>query len=270
MAKGVFNPYPFKIEFDWIPVYEPSSLPFENATLPEGVVWKGYVDPSEKWKDSSFGIKADMELPGSDGSFSYYNGYHKLPGIIYAVSGDETGIYAKPYKVQVLGADFSTALGRYGLRGEFAYSMPDKDPDRLWSIPCRQLEYTLGIDREWNNFSVILQYIGKYVYDFDPGKGAVGAFEQELVKWNRMIFSQQKTLTHSISVRPALNLLHETLKCEVLGLVNLSTDEVFFSQRPPIISRMTLFSRWGRNSFTDRMIRSTDLWKKKGTRVLPS
>ena len=231
VAKGVFNAYPVKIEFDWLPVYDSSVLPFENAVLPAGVEWKGDIDPSEEWKNRSFGIKADMELAGFDGSLSYYDGYHKLPGIIYAASQDGTGIYAKPYKVRVLGADFSTTLGRYGLRGEFAYTMPDKDPDRLFSIPCRQLEYTLGIDTEWNNFSVILQYIGKHVYDFDPGNGASGTFEQEIVNWNRMIFSQQKTVTHSISARPSLTLFHETLKCEILGLVNLSTDEVFLQPK---------------------------------------
>jgi hypothetical protein len=122
-------------------------------------------------------------------------------------------------------------LGRYGLRGEFAYSAPDEDPDRYFSIPCRQLEYTVGIDREWNNFSLIIQYIGKHIFDFVAGRGSLSAFEQEIVKWNRMIFSQQKTWTHSISVRPTLNLFHETLKCELLGLVNLSTNEVFLEPK---------------------------------------
>jgi hypothetical protein len=227
VAKGVYNFYPLKLEVDWIPVYKATILPFGNVALPGGVSWNEDPTTVHKWKNSSLGIKLDLEKPSFDGSLSWFKGYHKMPGLNYASSGEGTEILVQPYKSQILGADFSTTAGSYGLRGEFAYSFPDNDTDSLFTIPCKQLEYTLGIDREWGNFSLILQYVGKYVFDFDEENSLRNSFALKINSWNHMLFSQQEKWNHSVSARPELDLFHETLTCEMLGLVNFSTEEVF-------------------------------------------
>ena len=231
VAKGVYHLYPVKIEFDWVPVYTASELPFGNATLPDGVVWTDDGELDQEWDNGAFGIKADLEKPAFDGSLSYFNGYHKLPGIRSIVSDTEIGVYTQAYRTQVLGADFSTTVGRYGLRGEFAYSRPNEKNDALYSIPCRQIEYTVGLDREWKSLSLIVQYIGKHIIDFDPGSDSQDALTDEVILWNQMIFSQQEAWNHSVSIRPSIPFRHETLTCELLGLVNFSTEEVFLQPK---------------------------------------
>ncbi len=228
VAKGVYNFYPFKMEVDWGPGYKASTLPFGNANLPTGVSWGDDKNPDLEWKNSSFGAKLDIEKPAFDGSLSYFNGYHKMPGLNYTLTENGAEIYTQPWGVQVFGADFSTTADSYGLRGEFAFSLPDNDPDSLFSSPYQQLEYTLGIDREWGNFSLIVQYVGKYVFDFDKEITVQTPLAQKAVRYNRMLFSQLEEWNHSVSIRPSVNLLHETLKCEMLGLVNFSTEEWFF------------------------------------------
>jgi hypothetical protein len=133
--------------------------------------------------------------------------------------------------LHVFGADFSTTLAGFGLRGEMAY----KDPQENYSfsyIPNPELHYVFGLDKEFSgNLSVILQYIGRYVLDYSPlalppVPSLIPAYELELK--NRIISSQQYEASHSLSCRLGWNLLHETLSLELVGLANLTTEEFLF------------------------------------------
>lgn len=229
IVKGVFNPYPFRIEVDWIPVYKSSLFPFIGKPMGDGIVWKNEKQ-SYRWKDQSFGVKIDLEKPSFDLSLSCYNGLHKFPGIAYEKTPSEILLSQKPYRVHVVGMDFSTSLGNYGLRGEFACSLPDKGNNPIYSVPNKQMEYTIGIDRSWDAFSLIVQYIGKYIPDLKSDiKG--NPMERKLNSLNRIVFTQHERWNHSVSVRPALSLLHETLNVELLGLCQFSTKEYFFQPK---------------------------------------
>lgn len=72
-----------------------------------------------------------------------------------------------------------------------------------------------------------VQYVGKYIFDFSKENDLQNTLAQEANRWNRMLFTQQETWNHSVSIRPSINLFHETLKCEMLGLANFSTEEWF-------------------------------------------
>ena len=146
VVKGIFNPYPFRIEVDWIPVYKSSLFPFIGKPMGDGIVWNNEKRPY-RWKNQSFGVKIDLEKPSFDLSLSYYNGLHKFPGIAYEKTPSEILLSQEPYRVHVVGMDFSTSLGNYGLRGEFACSLPDKGNNPIYSVPNKQMEYTIGIDR---------------------------------------------------------------------------------------------------------------------------
>ncbi|WP_461637128.1 hypothetical protein [Labilibaculum euxinus] len=225
VAKGVYNFQPFTFEVDWVPFYRATELPLENATLPSSVYWDDAQLPDDTWKNSSIGLKLDFQGAKFDGSLSYFNGYHKTPSLGYSITTLGVEAFTQAYRVQVFGADYSTSAGSYGLRGEFAFTLPDNKTDSLFSTPCKQLEYTLGIDREWGNFSLIAQYVGKYVSDFDEDITLTNSMACTVNIWNRMLFSQTSQWNNSVSLRPSLNLLNQTLKCELLGLYNLNTEE---------------------------------------------
>lgn len=229
VVKGVFNPYPFRIEVDWIPVYKSSLFPFIGKPMGDGIVWNNEKRPY-RWKDQSFGVKIDLEKPSFDLSFSYYNGLHKFPCIAHEKTSSEIQLSQEPYRVHVVGMDFSSSLGNYGFRGEFACSLPEKSNNSIYSVPYKQMEYTIGIDRNWDNFSLIVQYIGKYIPDLATDiKG--NPIDQKLNSLNRIVFTQHERWNHSVSVRPALSLFHETLNVELLGLCQFSTKEYFFQPK---------------------------------------
>lgn len=225
IAKGVYNFQPFKLEVDWVPYFRATELPLENATFPTSVYRGDAQLPDNTWENSSVGLKFDYQGGRFDGSLSYYNGYHKMPGLGYSITISGVEAFTQAYQVQVFGADFSTMVGSYCLRGEFAFTLPDDETDSLFSTPCKQLEYTFGIDHEWDNFSLIAQYVGKYVFYFDENIALTNSLAYMVNIWNRILFSQTSGWNNSVSLRPSLNLLNQTLKCELLGLYYFDTEE---------------------------------------------
>ena len=117
-------------------------------------------------------------------------------------------------------------------------------------MPLREIQYVTGIDREFGDLSVILQYVGKTVLDWEamPATGLMdlaagkqpspeqlaailadpeAAALTEVARKTRMVSGQTKEISHSFSLRLAWKLLQETLLPEVLGLYNVSTGEWF-------------------------------------------
>jgi len=133
-------------------------------------------------------------------------------------------VKAKSYKMNVFGADFSTTVGAFGLRGEFAYRRPDFTHKEQPFIPNPDFQYVLGMDKSIGDFSVIAQYVGRYVSDFEKFE-TTGSSRDELELTNRMIASQQDEISHAVLMRPTLALFHETCTLELLGYFNISTEE---------------------------------------------
>lgn len=240
LIRSYYNLHPLRIEAIWIPVYKSSYVPLDLISLPPGVE-RGEEDyPDSKLENSAVALRLNFEYPAFDGSVSYFNGYNPRPGI----STDSLGnfppiepltIFPKAYRMQVLGADFQTTLGSYGVRGEIAYMKPHGDYKSEFYIPNPDLSYVFGIDKEFSgNISVILQYIGRYVFNFEelfyiaiPDVMPIKILEEK----NRMIARQQHELSHSFSCRAGWQLLHETMELEMVGMVNITTKEYFLKPK---------------------------------------
>jgi len=228
LIRACWNGDGVRIEALWVPVYRPSALPLAQAELPEGVHLGAPEYPGSHVMNSAGAVKLHFERASIDGSLCYFNGYAPAPGLRGAFSEMHTvKIFPAAYRTQLIGGDFSTAIGPYGLRGEFAFTRPSEKDDIWQSIPNAQMACVLGIDRTFGNFSLILQYIGKHAWDFHQLSPQADAARNDVAKCNRMYFAQQEKWTHALSFRPAWKWLHETLDVEVLGQINFSTKEVF-------------------------------------------
>ena len=234
LIRSYYNIHPVRIEAVWVPVYRASYVPLDLLTLPPGVV-RGEEDyPGSTLGNSAFAFRLNFEFPSFDGSLSYFNGYNPRPGIstdslnVFPF-GEPFAIFPKAYRMDVIGADFQTTAGEFGLRGEVGYRKPHGDYKAEFHIPNPDFSYVFGIDKEFSgNLSVIFQYIGRYVFNFEelftiatPEVVPVMMLEEK----NRMIAQQQHELSHSFSCRAGWQLLHETLELEVVGLYNLTTEE---------------------------------------------
>lgn len=230
-----WNHSAIRIETIWVPVYKPSVLPFQKAMLPKGMQLIEPDYPDENIANSALAFKFNYFGPSLDGSISYSSGYIPIPGLSASVSENTVRISPAAYRAQAVGADFSTTIGRYGLRGELAYKKTNKEETRWQSVPRSEIEYVMGVDREFSHFSLIAQYIGKYVFDLTKLKNFDSTTQDFIIYkmglWNRMLSSQLKEWQSSISLRTSWKLLHEKLDTEFSGLFNLSTEEIFLKPK---------------------------------------
>jgi len=257
---------PVRWELVYVPFYAPAHFP-----VPEQLGPIAFADPVYPDTDFEHGIAAtrlNLELSAIDFSLSYLFGYSTFPGLSLMAfelgSSPEVGFRA--YQHHVLGFDFSTSLGEFaGLRGEAALRWPmEVNQAGYVHVPLREIQYVLGIDKEIGDFYLIVQYVGKYVLDFEEiqptglmdlmEKMAAGASmtdllieaqdDEELAAIlaniltnpeaaattevrivNRMIAGQLEQVYHQAFGRLQWKLFQETLSLEIAGMYNFSTEE---------------------------------------------
>ena len=143
---------PINLEFIWVPVYQSSVIPTQNVAFPNNAYMSSPEYPNSDLENSSIGIKVNYQDAAWDCSLSFFHGYNLTPGIngrINGSSSDQTviSIFPEAYKVQVIGADFSTTIkNTFGLRGEMGYGMTHKNHKEQVFIPNPYLSYVLGVD----------------------------------------------------------------------------------------------------------------------------
>lgn len=249
-ARAFLNFAPVRIEGVWMPLYIPTKFP--PLPLDEGVTLLDPVIPDPALKNGLGAGRVHLELASFEMSASYLYGSALLPGLeryAYDVgSNASVVVQRRVYTHQVIGADFSTAFGeQLGLRGEAAYRAPINE-EAIYT-PNRELNYVLGLDRTFGSLSVIAQYVGKYVFDWeqegtdDPASiqdlGEIlpsdltpariveieDGIDEEMRRRNQILFQQTEELQHIASARLEYLALHDTLSFSVLGMYNFSTTE---------------------------------------------
>lgn len=196
----------------WFPNF-PKEIPVPGNTTPgPTMVQASYrmlrsILPDESFHEAQFAAKLSATVAGWDASVSYYSGWNDLPAIhqTQVFSEDSIFVTLQPqyHRRRIIGADFSTTLGKVGLRGEAAYYLtedPDaKDPE----IDDPYFQYVIGIDRTLsnligkNNLFVLLQWIqeipkNKVQYRKDDlnhifQKSVTARLEYELGDFSRVI-----------------------------------------------------------------------------------
>lgn len=232
LLRSFFNSHPVRLEAIWVPVYTASVLATDIAPLPPGIALGSPDYPNADLENSAFALRGNVELASLDGSISYFNGYNSFPGIGF----DGIRIVPEAYRVIVVGADFSTTISSLmGFRGEFAYQGPHEDHEKNVHIPNPDLQYVIGGDKEFGDLSVLIQYMGRYVFDFtelpEP-RNLVEIPAYEIALKNRIYVHQQDEVSHSVSFRTAWKLMHEMLNIEVLGMYDFTTEELLL--RPKV------------------------------------
>jgi hypothetical protein len=268
-ARAFLRFAPFRLEGVWMPIYLPTELP--AVSLPQYVSFGPPAFPSVDLKNGTEGARLHLELPAIDMSVSYVHGFAPLPGLSITqqngmdainLTADANGnpnplmppsilISRTAYEQQVIGFDFSTTMGEFGtLRGEAAYRRPYD-----WSAPADHhiaypdLQYVVGADHSFGSLSIIVQYMGRYVFDWEKQEGSpndtatlpmrqpgdlkfvTDTANAILSKDNQILFSQTAQLQHLGTLRFEWLGLHETLSISSLCLLNFTTHEWLLTPR---------------------------------------
>ena len=224
LLRSFYNLQSLRLEAIWIPIYEASIMPYSIMELPAAMPLSEVpAYPDSDLRHSGFAVKLNLELPALDGSLSYFNGYNPQPGLDFDPV-PTPNIIPTAYRMHIAGADFSTTLASIGLRGEFAFRYPFKDYKSNIYIPNPDLRYVGGLEYQKGVLSIIFQYIGRYVLDYS--ELSAGPL-YEIAQKNRIFSGQQNQANHALFLRPALQLLYETLSLELFSYYNLTTEELY-------------------------------------------
>jgi hypothetical protein len=266
-ARAFLRFAPFRLEGVWMPLYLPTELPV--VQLPQYVSYGAPLFPSLNLKDGTEAVRLHLELPAIEMSVSYLHGFALLPGLSVSPMGitltadmnnvpstttpPSVLVSRTAYEQQVLGFDFSTSLGEVAtLRGEAAYRRPynwDGPADHHIAFP--DLQYTIGADHTFGPLSVIVQYMGRYVFDWVKQPGLLSPLDPSvlpmeppsslgmvtstvntiLAKQNQILFSQTAKIQHLTTLRFEWLALHETLSISSLVLYNFTTREWLVTPR---------------------------------------
>jgi hypothetical protein len=252
LLRGRYNVFRrLRLEAVWVPRYRYSVYRFDLFEMPSYVRFSESPLPDAVLKNGSVAAKIDFLFDRFDGSLSWFNGFDPMPGIQPGdIPGSPAGdliidMYARAFRQQTLGLDFSCGLGSFGVRGEAALRDPAVGYRNEVFAPKRDLRYVLEAERAFGNFSMMAIYMGQYVFDFtempvqaripeiDPQQiqnPAVWAMmgpmlEQQVAAFNRVIFGQANELSHTLALRPALTVFHGVSRLEVFGLYNFTTED---------------------------------------------
>jgi len=233
-----------EVELVGIPFYQPSNYRYDLFSLGENVVFVNAALPAKELKNGSLGARLNFELPAIGWSLSYFRGYDPYHGFDIQSVDWSTGTpqitnIATPYVKNTLGADLAIPIQNWIVRGEFAYNRTENPVHKMY-IPFADLSYVAGIERNWNGFTIIGQYIGKFTPDFlelivptltDPTNPlAIMQFANEKIDYenrlfNRRIFYQQEKMNHAVALSINKSFGYDAWNAEFAAYYNFTSDE---------------------------------------------
>ena len=211
----------------WLPEFRPNIFP-----VPQN---KGFSvrQGTDRLSADQFAVRLNRTGGNFDWALSYLAGVNRNPGArLIGLSPAGVLVDAVYNQVQIWGADFATNSGKYGLRGEMAYSQPHASKGDIFS-PRPFVEAVLGVDRNvTSSVNVNLQYFVHHVFSYrDPAFGSSPTIEYIAIK-TAMLNNQRVATQHGPALRIGYTTLNDALLIEATGLIFLSDQS--FSLRPRV------------------------------------
>ncbi len=220
-------------KLDWVVVPEHTLTVFATRYFEPSVIpWPKSgpamleTRPARKAANTQLGLRWNKAGEGFDWSISYFRGFSHLPSLL--PTKVPSVIEARYDRIQVLGGDFARNFGRFGVRGEVAYSHTDDRLGREPFVRNPQLYAVLGADRTFaENLNVNLQVFQRRVYHYaDPNRIDDPAVRMWAIQ-SALLSGQLDKLNSGITLRVSNKWLHDTLEAEVFGIFNARRHNSF-------------------------------------------
>jgi hypothetical protein len=189
----------------WLPEFRSHRIP-----VPAGL---GDLETAvSEWGAKQFALRIEQTGRAIDWSVSAFRGRDLGPDLGVA----QPGLSLSYNDVRVFGADATGNLGRFGLRGEVAYT-DTEDPDGTMPFVKNPfLAAVFGADRSFReHLNVNVQYLYRFVAEYrlpDPHASEL----VNLVAIEQAILSgQTRPHQHGASARVSYKWFHDTLEAEV-------------------------------------------------------
>ncbi len=227
-AKARYSFGDYSVTGIWLPDFRANVLPFPQQA---GISYDEDVPNSHR----AFATKFERSGKDVDWSVSYYDGFDLNPDISVksvAPSGAMMMLLSH-HRYRVLGTDAATALGRYGLRGEFAYARTDDSNGDDPFIKNPFFWGVLGVERTFLSYlNVNVQYFARYVTKFEDPSNVNPALK-EIALTQAVIANQRDRTQHGVTFRISNKWMNETLEGEVAGIWDFTRNGYLL--RPKLI-----------------------------------
>jgi hypothetical protein len=197
----------------WLPEFRSSILPLPAV---QGVSFVSR-DPSAAARQ--WALRAERNGESVDWAVSYFNGYERQPDLrpeAFSAGGARVGLAHT--RMQMLGADAATTVGRYGLRAEVAITRTE---DRHGNDPFTRnpfLYAVVGGDRTFlTNLNVNIQFLYRQVMSWEDPLAAPAPL-RELALRQALTSNQRDPEQAGATVRVAQKWWNDTLEAELIGV----------------------------------------------------
>jgi hypothetical protein len=208
----------YELQLIWQPEFQTSLVPLR----PFAGVTYGYAAPSSTL--GQYAAKLDHTGGSVDWSVSYYDGYDTLPDVAPAQllpTGLQIGV--ANHREQVAGADVSTAVGAYVLRGEAAWAIRHADAADAFFRQRSQLSMVVGGERNFGErLDVSLQLWAQKVIGYrDPGQLSDPILRTVAI-YQGVLSNQVDGLEQGATFRVGYNWAHDTWSAETSGVAEFT------------------------------------------------
>lgn len=241
-----------ELEFIAIPYYAASDYRFDLFGLDGNVQFNNTLLPERKLKNGTLAARMNFELPAAGWSFSFFDGFDPFHGfdvesVDWPNGQPKLNNTPTPYRKTTIGADAAIPVGNYIFRGEAAYNNTKNSENKMY-IPETDVSYVLGVETQLAGATLIGQYIGKLIPDFealvqpepptsiDPLSQmlyALKIIQFENRNMNRLIFQQQTKTNHAVSISLMKSFGYDAFEAELSAYYNFTSSDLMI--RPKIV-----------------------------------
>ncbi len=245
----------YTLSLIWLPIFNPSTIPL--APTP-GIQVTEDKRSQGKWSDQGFAAKLDHTGGAIDWSVSYYYGLNVIP-IGRPLSPVQAQLVHT--RLHVIGADAAKNFGRYGVRGEMAYTQTQDPSGSDPFIINPSFMYVLGVDRDiTEDLNINVQAYQRFIINFHDPFAIQDPLQRNVAVLSDTFNQQLNQYQGGFTSRIKATWLNKTLEGELLGMLNLPRRDFFL--RPSLAYAFTDMWRgyigWDiyngqRNSFFGRL-----------------
>ena len=210
-----------------LPVFHPNNLPIPHSAD----VYLSEIIPG----GNQYAVRLEQTGQRVDWSLSYFRGFDLNPDIsIQSALVTGLTLLLQHHPISVLGADASTVIGRYGLRGEVAYTWTENLDGTDPFIKKPFLYGVAGVDRTFfESFNINLQYFARRVSNFNDPNSISDPVMREVAIQQSIISNQQDAFQQGVSMRIYNKWLNNTFEAEISAIYNMTHQDYLL--RPKIV-----------------------------------
>ncbi len=227
----------FSLTGVWLPHFESDTIPLRQ---PPPLFTLREREPDETV--GQWALKIEQTGKRVDWSFSYFDGFDPFPDLgIGQVSTARVDVLLRNHRIHVIGADAATTIGRYGLRGEMAYTFTEDAGGRNPEVKNPFFFLVVGGDRTFFEYlNINLQYIVRVVVNFRSPFQIQDFIQRNVAIQQAVQTNQLDRVQHGISLRLSHKWWNETLEGEVVGVFAITRGGYVI--RPKVTYALT--DRW--------------------------